>query len=135
MFGIVNKMLSSFCKGCCVKFKKKSKTGYCAECFHSNVHGIKTDYNKTRWDSGVAKRINWKTKGAVLTENDIASFNSSSVCELCNKSFSEVKKCLDHCHKTGKYRGALCMQCNAALGKLGDDIDEIVKKLILYNTK
>jgi len=128
-------MPNSFCKGCSSEFKKRSKTGYCAKCFHSNTHGVKTDYNKARWDSGIAKETHWKAKGVVLTEENISSFNNSFACELCGKDFSKVKKCLDHCHKTGKYRGALCMQCNAALGKLGDDIDNIVEKLVFYKAK
>lgn len=29
--------------------------------------------------------------------------------------------CIDHCHKTGKVRGLLCLFCNTSIGKLGDD--------------
>ena len=31
--------------------------------------------------------------------------------------------CLDHDHKTGKFRGWLCNKCNSALGWLEDDIN------------
>lgn len=33
---------------------------------------------------------------------------------------------VDHCHESGRFRGWLCRQHNAALGKLGDTIDSIL---------
>lgn len=38
---------------------------------------------------------------------------------------------IDHCHETGKYRGLLCMNCNAALGSFKDNV-EVMKKAIEY---
>lgn len=40
---------------------------------------------------------------------------------------------LDHCHRTGRFRGQLCMHCNHALGKLGDD-PERLQRMIKYLT-
>ena len=37
--------------------------------------------------------------------------------------------CLDHDHKTGKFRGWLCNKCNSALGLLGDNINYIQRAL------
>ena len=47
-------------------------------------------------------------------------------CDICNKNKS---LCLDHCRKTKKFRGWLCTECNTGLGKLGDNIDGIVRTL------
>ena len=33
---------------------------------------------------------------------------------------------MDHCHKTEKFRGWLCKNCNMAIGKLGDDLDGVM---------
>ena len=38
-------------------------------------------------------------------------------CALCEKPLDGLK-CLDHDHKTGEFRGVLCVSCNTALGYL-----------------
>ena len=119
------------CNGCDKPFRKKSESGYCGNCFHSNIHNVKTEYNKKRWVSGVSKEIHWRLRGAKVTAKDIDKYNKTNVCGICNKDFNN-DKVLDHCHSTGKYRGALCRQCNAALGKLGDDIDLVIQRLESY---
>lgn len=43
-------------------------------------------------------------------------------CQVCNRRLPLV---FDHCHKTSQFRGWLCKHCNAAIGKLGDDLDGI----------
>lgn len=49
-------------------------------------------------------------------------------CEVCSRKGRIV---FDHCHKTGKFRGWLCSNCNLALGNVEDNI-EILKFLIKY---
>ena len=38
---------------------------------------------------------------------------------------------LDHCHKTKRFRGWLCSNCNQSIGKLNDSV-ECLKKAIKY---
>ncbi len=38
------------------------------------------------------------------------------ICALCPRPAT----CIDHDHSSGRFRGLLCRQCNAALGTLGD---------------
>lgn len=40
---------------------------------------------------------------------------------------------VDHSHATGKVRGLLCMHCNTAIGKFGDD-PEVLKRALYYLT-
>lgn len=42
-----------------------------------------------------------------------------NVCAICRKGQKSGKRlAIDHCHKTGLVRGALCSQCNRVFGKL-----------------
>ena len=49
-------------------------------------------------------------------------------CEVCQRSGRIYS---DHCHKSGKFRGWLCVNCNNALGLVGDDT-MILFALIAY---
>lgn len=59
------------------------------------------------------------------------------VCAACGKKevgknkYGTVSLAVDHCHKTNRIRGLLCMRCNRALGLIGDDI-ESARKLVNY---
>ena len=122
------------CLGCQKPFSKTSKSGYCGVCFHSNANNIKSDYNKKRWLSGVAKIQCWEHRGAVLTSSEIYEYEHATHCQICHSPFRS-DKCMDHDHNTGRYRGTLCRQCNGALGKLGDDLDLVISRLEAYRAK
>lgn len=49
------------------------------------------------------------------------------VCAICNNPFGLQN--IDHCHKTGKVRGILCVNCNRGLGAFGDNIRNMEKAL------
>lgn len=51
-------------------------------------------------------------------------------CPVCDKDATQLKRkvgidakvwCLDHDHKTDKFRGWICLRCNFAAGQLRDD--------------
>lgn len=55
-----------------------------------------------------------------------------STCEACGKKQTRAGEMhIDHCHGTGKVRGVLCFNCNAALGHVGDDQDRL-RNLLAY---
>jgi hypothetical protein len=51
----------------------------------------------------------------------------NGVCAICKRAETAkirgkvVRLAVDHCHKTGKVRGLLCMQCNRGIGNLNHD--------------
>lgn len=47
-------------------------------------------------------------------------------CAICHREFnSDFPARLDHCHKTGEVRGALCDRCNLALGLFDDNTNSL----------
>ncbi|XP_049886984.1 uncharacterized protein LOC126381640 [Pectinophora gossypiella] len=61
-----------------------------------------------------AKEINTllnTNRGMKFTESDARDFEKSLYCHICN-NFLWGKKVRDHCHITGKYRGAAHRHCN-----------------------
>ena len=53
------------------------------------------------------------------------------VCECCGINPEEKQYraywVLDHDHKTNTFRGWLCDECNLGIGKLGDNLDGVMK--------
>ena len=54
-------------------------------------------------------------------------------CAICGKIFDRALD-IDHCHRTGKIRGLLCNNCNQAVGRFQDSIENL-KKAITYLEK
>ena len=56
-----------------------------------------------------------------LTDEEKESYENQAICHICekefctdenNKKFKKMHKVRDHCHYTGKYRGAAHSNCN-----------------------
>lgn len=77
------------------------------------------------------KNPNWKGGNNYPYRRIHAPRPKPEKCEVCGRN---GRICLDHNHKTGEFRGWLCMSCNSALGMVNDDI-KILKKLIKYLQK
>ena len=57
-------------------------------------------------------------KSMTMTETDIIFFKESKQCWICEKPFygnDKNRRVCDHCHFTGKYRGAAHSYCNLQL--------------------
>ncbi len=54
--------------------------------------------------------------------------SQGGACAICFGSLSK-KRCLDHCHRTGKVRGFLCARCNNGLGLFGDSTFELERAI------
>ena len=62
------------------------------------------------------KIINYEKKKMIsLTKEEKVHYNKQKICYICKKVFNNDKKqqkVRDHCHYTGKYRGAVHNICN-----------------------
>lgn len=52
-------------------------------------------------------------------------------CPGCHAELQGRNLCVDHCHKSGRVRGLLCMSCNVSIGRLGDN-PETLRRLAFY---
>lgn len=69
------------------------------------------------------QRRRWAAIGIKPTDEMFRRGLITTKCEICGRGPRGRHKQLsiDHCHKTGKFRGFLCSCCNLMLGKLNDD--------------
>lgn len=65
--------------------------------------------------------------GMTTEQYDAMLAAQGGVCAICGSSSPRTFKAkyfaIDHCHKTDKIRGLLCLPCNSGIGHLKDDID------------
>lgn len=69
------------------------------------------------------RQAEWKRRLAQLVEQQ------DGLCAICRLPGRSLK--LDHCHQTGKVRGALCQQCNSGMGYFRDEI-QLLRRAIDY---
>jgi hypothetical protein len=58
----------------------------------------------------------------------VAGRDRPEQCEICGAFGKDFKKglCFDHDHKTGKFRGWICMRCNLAIGLAKDNSELLI---------
>ena len=118
------------------EYQKHEPSGYCL--YLKGLDGITDNYKpivytKKSEDEDISekfiKHLKMKThsiyrkyylkpKPLKLTPEEEKDFKSAKVCHICEQEFGvyekteEIFKVRDHCHFTGKYRGAAHNQCN-----------------------
>lgn len=92
---------------------------------------------KNRAEINRKQNLNWsKYKYGISLEavGDMLAFQHNK-CAGCQRDFTDdLYSCVDHCHKTNKFRGMLCDPCNKSLGILLDNI-ETLRNLANYVEK
>ena len=82
------------------------------------------------------RRINQKTfiktHGVGLAYKNFLLASQGFRCAICGKELdvNSSEACLDHDHETGEIRGVLCRQCNAYIGRFGDNIIDVSKGIM-----
>ena len=109
-----------------------AQTATCAACGPNTPvrfrrsHGNWTCCNK---DKSMTHRSHAEAKQKELLQKLRTA--QSNRCAICDRSKNLV---LDHCHRTGFVRAALCGTCNSALGMFGDN-PETLRKAAEYVEK
>ena len=117
------------------QFQKHEPSGYCylIKCFDDNIYPPKLKlYTKKSEDSEISLKFSKSLQKDLkkiyeefrnpkiieMREEDEKDFKYAEKCYACGKEFKENKeKVRDHCHYTGKYRGAACSKCNLKMKK------------------
>ena len=114
------------------KYQKHKPSGfsyYIISLYESVFKSVKRTYTRTKkedpnaedvfikWLENDVKEIaNIKPKKMVFTEEDEKQFNKASDCWLCGEELGN-DRVRDHCHYTGRYRGAAHNSCNLNYSK------------------
>ena len=120
---------SSFTK----KYQRHQPSGFCYKivCFDERYNQKPVLFMAKSEDEDISaifvemleqdiKRIQEKfvfSKKMIFTFKDKDDFEKAKICWICQKEFGESKKVRDHCHFTGKYRGAAHNKCNLQFKK------------------
>jgi hypothetical protein len=144
----IAKTPEKICPKCKVTFPRNEystrRNGYCK----SYCKKCESKYNSQRQMAFIARHPELKEKRQL--ENRKAQFKrkynitldfynsmlstQKNVCAICGGNHIQKNRkylYVDHCHKTGKVRGLLCMKCNSLLGYANDNVD-ILKSSIDY---
>lgn len=104
---------------------KSTTTGYASRC-KDCISTLNKDEEKKK--ASFVKRLKSIYNASDIDIND---FTSKTECDICGKPFPEINgKHFDHDHETGKYRGALCRDCNIAMGLFYDDINSLENAIV-----
>ena len=115
------------------KYQKHKPSGFCFKivCFDERYNQKPVIFRAKSGDEDVSaifvemlerdiKRIQEKfdfSKKMIFSLKDKDNFEKARVCWICQKEFGSEKKVRDHCHFTGKYRGAAHVKCNLQFKK------------------
>ena len=97
---------------------ENNKTGFCSNCGVVKVSKGKGPNGKARWRCTVD--TNSRSKDYKRAYRYSKKIQLKDHCEIC---YSTDNLCWDHDHKTGLFRGTLCINCNLAIGNLKDSVE------------
>ncbi|MEV1109948.1 endonuclease VII domain-containing protein [Micromonospora sp. NPDC049751] len=98
---------------------KDGRQSYCIECAKERDKIRERPNTPERQDAYLQR-----TYGLSLADVEEMKAAQGGLCAICGHV--PDRWVIDHCHDTGKVRGALCNNCNRCLGLLKDDADVLL---------
>jgi hypothetical protein len=115
--------------------RKKKDGFYVEQWLTEEAHQAKKQKNNQRKYPKYQREWHLKTTYKLKLEeyqNLLEAQNSEcKICKTKTPGKNRISFSVDHCHKTGKVRGLLCIKCNSLLGHAKDQI-EILENAIQY---
>lgn len=122
--------ISIKCKCCSGSFEAKliklrqGKGKFCsAECYNHFRKANKTDKKIQEKKDQIKHKY-----GLSMEEFEQMKIGQENKCSICKKTFVTTPH-IDHCHKTSRVRGLLCLKCNRGIGMLNDDIGNLERAI------
>lgn len=111
------------------------KCTYCLHLLPLNRFYNRPDTGKLKSRCKDCECLSSRARNYNITLEQAQSLMDSTNCHCCGKELIDKRSTyIDHCHKTSKIRGILCMSCNSGIGFLGDNIEGVLKA-VQYLTK
>lgn len=101
----------------CVKCKKRKNL----EDFRLALNATNTNYRRPECRD-CEKEYN---KSRTEISKSVTKPQIGASCDCCGRKDKPLV--MDHCHKSNKVRGWICQSCNIGIGRLGDNMDGILK--------
>lgn len=84
-----------------------------------NKHKYATDPDYRKRKNAISAKSNFKKRyGITLEEKENMLEAQDYRCAICSTDTPQGDWQTDHCHRTGKVRGIVCISCNMFLGKV-----------------
>jgi hypothetical protein len=124
--------------------ERNTSSGTCSECITLANKIFSSLYPEKKKEKNLAYRLKKKREYAENPEKfrkarsesfyrtkgfPVATRPRPELCECCQKPSTSKALALDHCHKTGVFRGWLCLKCNLGIGSLGDNFSGMLKAI------
>jgi len=132
--------ISNFVKS---KYTKDGLSTQCGECNNKrgdkwrkdnpekNKETLKKWHNKHPHYERNRNYLRWY--GITIDKANELFDNQKGKCAICGIKLksgrNKTSANLDHCHKTKRIRGFLCLSCNHGLGNFNDDVDLLLKAI------
>lgn len=117
------------------KTRRRKPTGktYCVECKVLQVKRWRRENCGTkRYSINLRKARLKRVYGITMEYFDALFKKQGSGCDICKRKEPKGPNwSIDHCHKTGKIRGILCVPCNLGIGQLQES-KKVLKSAIKY---